>query len=108
MVGRATILLAVAATCCFAARAGATAVLIKKMLAIGAAILLPAEISVSAELSRSTEYELKAGISLQFHQIHRMAAGQIGQERLSFDHRHTGQGSLRCAPDKVVEGYASY
>ena len=104
MVGRTAILEAVAATSCFAARASATAVL-TIMLAIGAAAtLLPVEISTSAELSRSSEYELKAAFLYNFIKFTEWPAEEARQKSEPFIIGIVGRDPFGAALDKVIEG----
>ena len=83
---------------------GASAILLA-MLAIGAAaILLPVSRSVSAELSRSSEYELKAAFLYNFIKFTEWPAQGIEKNNAPFVIGVVGKDPFGAALDKVIEG----
>ena len=104
MVRRAKTLQSVAAASCFVARGGATAALIF-VLGIGAAaIMLPVSISVSAELSHSSEYELKAAFLYNFIKFTEWPAGAAGKKDVPFVIGVVGKDPFGAVLDKVIDG----
>jgi uncharacterized protein DUF4154 len=86
------------------ARGGASAVLLM-VLAIGAtAILSPISTSVSAELSRSTEYELKAAFLYNFIKFTEWPAEAAGKKEAPLVIGVVGKDPFGAVLDKVIEG----
>jgi hypothetical protein len=88
----------------FAKRAGARAYL-AMILAIGAVTaLLPVSTSGSAELSRSSEYELKAAFLYNFVKFTEWPAEEMANKSEPFVIGVLGKDPFGAALDKVIEG----
>ena len=84
------------------ARRGATAILLTIMIAL--AVLWPISISVSAELSRSTEYELKAAFLYNFIKFTGWPPDEMANKSEPFVIGVLGKDPFGVALDKTIEG----